>query len=474
MELKEHWQSLYESSLERALQRINEVAGIVLGFHAVVDGLKKLQPGEVESVLENNLGLLDQVKQMADLPKEIHSPADFMKGLLSSMERGKALQLMIRERQTFDWLMENFGYDTPRMGGTSGNMANYLAPLGFRQILCYANPLPKQLAELFIDAPNLYVMAEDNRNYSLKRPLEAFQGEKLDALHWIGDYTDGISVSFGEHTFTTPRANRFIAAWNPINNKLQVSKVFQDGLLQMAGEFSHFIVSGFHILSESYPDGSTYRDCLKPVAAYLAQLTEQAPHLRLHYEFASIASPKIRKGIIDLILPQVHSLGLNEVELCAILRDLGDESLAAAVESGDAAAVLIAVKELMKHTGLPRIQLHDLGYYLCLVKKGFADPQRTLDGMLLAATLAASRSKTGEISSAADIPLGLEVPIYDKALAKLKELSSEMEAGDLEETGIASSSGYDVCFVPTKVVDKPVLTVALGDIISSSAFVTGT
>ena len=71
------------------------------------------------------------------------------------------------------------------------------------------------------------------------------------------------------------------------------------------------------------------------MADYLGQLKEAAPHLKQHYEFASIASPKIRQGIVDLILPHVDSLGLNEVELCALLRNIGRASLAEDIEAQD-------------------------------------------------------------------------------------------------------------------------------------------
>jgi len=39
---------------------------------------------------------------------------------------------------------------------------------------------------------------------------------------------------------------------------------------------------------------------------------------------------------------------------------------------------------------------------------------------------------------------------------------------------MAQARGWNVTFVPTKVVEKPVLTVGLGDLISSSSFLLGT
>ena len=129
----------------------------------------------------------------------------------------------------------------------------------------------------------------------------------------------------------------------------------------------------------------------------------------------------------------------------------------------------------MEHTKLNRIHLHDLGYYLCLQQKGFVPPKQTRAGLLLAATLAAARSLTGRIDDKADIKEGLGVDLSPRGLSRLQALAAHLEAdqGFLTE-GIASYGPYDLVFIPTKIVPKPVLTVGLGDIISSSAFIIGT
>ena len=477
LELVDSWNELYERSLPENLAKIDQVPGVVLGFHATIDGVKAVRPAELAKILAEDEALRKEVlDRLGQVPLEINSPADLVIGLLDSMQKGKALQLMIRSEETFNWTMDKFGYDRLRIGGTSGNMANYLAPLGFAKILVYANPLTKEQAELFIDKPNLFVLVEEDGKFVLKPPRKAYEGEGVYAVHWIFEYPTDLKVKIPGLELTTPRANRYIAAWNPINNRLQVREDFKRGLLDRAADFSHFVISGFHILSENYPDGSTYRECLLPVADYLGQLKEAAPHLKQHYEFASIASPKIRQGIVDLILPHVDSLGLNEVELCALLRNIGRASLAEDIEAQDTIqAVLAGLVALMEHTKLNRIHLHDLGYYLCLQQKGFVPPKQTRAGLLLAATLAAARSLTGRIDDKADIKEGLGVDLSPRGLSRLQALAAHLEAdqGFLTE-GIASYGPYDLVFIPTKIVPKPVLTVGLGDIISSSAFIIGT
>ncbi|MGI6082657.1 MAG: ADP-dependent glucokinase/phosphofructokinase [Limnochordia bacterium] len=472
-QLRNAWDQLYQENLPQGFATVRELPGVVVGIHSVIDGLKRLDIAQLERILADDPSLADAALEASEkelVPGEINTPRDFIIGLFTSFSRGKALQLMIRQESAFNWVLEKLGYDYLRMGGTSGNMANSLSPLGFPMVV-YANPLTRELAELFVERPNLKVLAADG---TLKAPKEAAQGDGIKALHMIVEYSTGDTITVKGKKITTPRANRFIAAWNPVNNKLQIDPTWKDNFLAMAGQVSHFVVSGFHILSEHYPDGSTYADYLAPVGEYLAQVRARHPHLRLHYEFASIASSQIRQGILKDILPRVHSLGLNEVELAAVLDDIGAVEEAAALRKGEGmASVLKGMDRLMRYTGLDRIQLHDLGYYLTLVRSGYAPLETTRTGLILAATLAASRTATGKVGTESEIRQGLEFAFMDAALEKAIQIGEYIGDDQFATTGLGAWQGWDVAYLPTRVVPKPVLTVGLGDLISASAFVVG-
>jgi ADP-dependent phosphofructokinase/glucokinase len=472
-QLRNTWNQLYQENLSEGFAAVRDLPGVVVGIHSVIDGLKRLDVAQLEQVLADDPDLADAALEASEkelVPGEINTPRDFIIGLFTSFSRGKALQLMIRQESAFNWALEKLGYDFLRMGGTSGNMANSLSPLGFPMVV-YANPLTRELAELFVDRPNLKVLAADG---TPKPPKEAAQGEGIKALHLIVEYSTGDTVTVKGKKITTPRANRFIAAWNPVNNKLQIDPTWKTNFLAMADQVSHFVVSGFHILSERYPDGTTYADYLAPVGEYLAEVRARHPHLRLHYEFASIASSHIRRGILKDILPRVNSLGLNEVELAAVLDDIGAVEEAAAMRREEGmAAILKGMDRLMRHTGLDRIQLHDLGYYLTLVRPGYAPQEKTRTGLILAATLAASRTATGKVGTEAEIRQGLEFPFMDAALKKAAEISEFIGDEQLTKTGLGTWKDWQVAYLPTRVVPKPVLTVGLGDLISASAFTVG-
>ncbi len=466
------WDDLYYRALERGLGKIDECEGVALGFHSVIDGMKYINERMVEEIFRNNPVLLDEVlPRLSQVPQEIYTPADLMVGLLDSMIKGKALQLMIRDEGAFRWTMENFGYDKLKLGGTSGNMAGSLAPLGFKKVLVYANPLTKEFAYLFPNDTNLHVVACDG---SLKHPHDAYNSEGIFAVHWIFEYKKGVEVNLDGLRFTVPRDNRFIPAWNPVNNQLRLAEHFKKGFLELASSFSHFLVSGYHILSERYPDGTGCLDYLIPTADYIGAVKSVNPDIRVHCEMASISAKAIRMGIVDYVLPRSDSFGLNEVELVSLLKDIGELELAESIESEDSVvAIAQGIGKIMDRTGVPRIHLHNLGYYIAIVDEGYSDPQDTLMAMAFAGTAAASRTAYGAIQDREQVKYGLRFPICNDGIAEMERLSGHLGFGrDFLNTGISKIGGRYLVFLPARLVEKPVLMAGLGDTISSTAFLT--
>ena len=145
MSIKSNWETLYQNAVHKNFPALESVPGVIVGFHSTIDGLKRVIPEEIERILSEDPTLEEEViRRLGTIPSEIRTPADLLVGLASSLQNGKALQLMIREKATYEWVMQHLGYDEIRMGGTSGNMANSLAPLPLPKILAYANPGNKQ------------------------------------------------------------------------------------------------------------------------------------------------------------------------------------------------------------------------------------------------------------------------------------------------------------------------------------------
>ena len=444
------WDELYDQALKKGWEKLQNIPGVITGFHSTIDGLKRID----QSLINKLLNRSPEFKVLPDEPTStISKPLDLLANLFISIREGLAYQRMIEDETTFNWMLENIGYDYLRLGGTSANMASLLSPLPIKKILVYANPLTKELAELFPERDNLFILTEREGKPVLLSPRDAWQEEGIFAIHWILEYERGLRVKLNDNTFESPRANRFIAAWNPINSRLKISEEFKKDIFLVDEKFSHFLASGFHILLEKYPEGKTCRDFIIPVASFVKEMKERMK-LKVHYEFASIGSPIIRKDVVDYMLPVVDSLGLNEIELLTLLNDLGEESLAkTAKESKFSLETLISgLLKIMEKTALKRIQLHTLGHYVVLTREKNELEER--DALLFAAILAATRSLLGRYEIREDLYQGLQVPTITLTGYE----------------GIRKIENYNLIVVPTKVVPNPKLTVGLGDIISSSGF----
>ncbi len=439
-------------------------------FHSVLDGRLAFRPGTVERILADEPAVVaDVLARWGEVPDEITKPADVILGFVASFRDGRAMQRMIRSESVFEWVLDRFGYDELALGGTSANMTVAIAALDVPRVLVYANPLTKPLAEAFPPSPNIETIGPDG---TLGTPRDVYRGDDVFAIHWIFEYKTGDTMTIGPHTLTAPRANRFIPSWNPANNQLRLADSFIRTFGELAPGFSHLMVSGFHILSDAYPDGSTAIDCIRPVGAYLADIRRKAPNLRIHCELASIAGSVVREGVRTEILPQMHSLGLNEAELITWLDDFGSAEVGRRIDTDNAPeAVLEGIHVIAEATGVPRIHLHNLGYYLVLADDRAGEPEAIRQGLLTGATAAAIRALTGRPARCDEIRPLPEIALRDMSRAAMERIGVAIGASkEFVETGIGTYRGRNVIMVPTRIVENPVRTVGLGDTISSASW----
>ncbi len=430
------YEDLYLKASKKACDFIKRVGGIALGFHSVADGLLVTEEKKLQDLL-SQYGISDS----SDLPESISSVEDFLKGYLFTFSTGKALQMMIDEEDVKKWIEESFGKGTLRLGGTSANMAVALASFGFKRVLVYAYPLVRELAELFPDMENIKTVSRDGR---IVHPKKGWKGEKLGAIHWIFEVKKGQRIYLDGREITCPRDNRFIASWNPVNSKLSIADYFIRVYLKRVSEYPKFMLAGFHIMRDVYPDGETVEDRMRDIASFVDKIRKNGA--KVHIEMASIRRERVRKALIEILFPKVDSLGINEVELSWVARDLGlnDEGIL----EGDPSAVEKALRQISDRSGIERIHFHTLGYYALLEE----DAEKEKLGLATAALAAARRAETG-------FP-----PNCDELESALKY--------SLSENGLKASKFFhdDLYILPTKIVPNPKITVGLGDTISSIAF----
>lgn len=430
---------IYDDVIEWGIKRAKDSKMIALGFHSVIDGLVKVDP---QKIGELNVEIS---KDLSELPDSIKSVDDFWKGLVFSFVNGSALQLMIDSEEVYKWIMKKFGTGTLRLGGTSANMAKGLVPFPFEKILVYVYPLKKEIAHLFPNSQNLFVVGK----HGLEHPIDAYEESGIDAIHWIFEFSQDQQITINGKAYTCPRSNRFIASWNPVNSKLEVREPFKSYVLDHAIEISHFLVSGFHIMQNTYPDGETVENRLDELLKFIKDVRLKNSKMKFHLEFASIRRDRVRKAVEDKLFSQFDSLGLNEVELSWIAKDLGydeKEILNLNVEK-----ISDIVSKIMKGN-LSRVHFHALGFYLLAIKNSY-DLEAQKKALAFAAIAAAQRAMDSEINlerfkDMIDIPEKYKYKAWEK-------------------------DGIHFILFPTKVVPSPKITVGLGDTISSLGFVLG-
>jgi ADP-dependent phosphofructokinase/glucokinase len=198
------------------------------------------------------------------------------------------------------------------------------------------------------------------------------------------------------------------------------------------------------------------------------------PELKFHFECDTIPADKIRRSILKYVLPQMDSMGLNEVELDYFIKDMRGEKIGKLGGAGSVEYYFQGLMELAELTGLKRIHFHNLGYYLCVQRLQYREDiqfERTKQAMILAAVIAAQRALTGDVTSDVTFEQVKEIPFSQEGLEQMQAIAKHISApASFFETGIFEYHGYNVIFLPTKVVRNPALTVGLGDTISAVAF----
>ncbi|MFA4647534.1 ADP-specific glucokinase [Pyrococcus kukulkanii] len=445
------WEGLYKGAIEKAIKSVPKVKGVLLGYNTNIDAIKYLNSKDLEKRIEK-AGKEEVLKYSEELPEKITSIPQLLGSILWSIRRGKAAELFV-ESCPVRFYMKRWGWDELRMGGQVGIMANLLGGVYGVPVIAHVPQISRLQASLFLDGP-IYVPKVEDGKVKLVHPRK-FQGDEESCIHFIYEFPRGFKV----FEFEAPRENRFIGAADDYNTTLFIRDEFKEGFRDIVKNVQLAIISGLQALTKE-----TYGEPMETIKAHLEILNEK--NIPAHLEFAFTPDELVRKEIIK-ILGKFHSVGLNEVELSSIMEVMGEKELAEkllAHDPVDPIAVTEAMLKLAKETGVKRIHFHTYGYYLALTEyKG----EHVRDALLFAALAAAAKAMKGNITSLGEIKEALSVPVNERAGQVEEVLIKEYEM----KGGIAEVEGYQLAFVPTKIVTKPKSTVGIGDTISSSAFI---
>ncbi len=470
MTLKECWSTLYRSVPEQ-LEKLQQIPGVLSVFNSNIDAVIHLTPA-LFSKLCNSADAAPE-KLSGEGNRAIANKADLLRGFAHCFSKGIAQEWLISDPAIADWLAAELPERHLQMGGQGGIIANVMSTCEVQQVLVHGASLPAEQCQLFVDRDNLLTATASGDLI----PARSAGREATPLVHWILEFQKGDTIQIGENTFTCPKANRFIATYDPHNFNLHIDEAFDKAVQDHLVPLDYCLLAGYHMLQARLADGSTAAARISESRAIVDRWRAQHPAMQVHFEFASTADVAVRRELLSQMAPWADSIGLNEQELIDLL-EISDEQALAVECKTDLSAVplfrgLLALFEKMH---CPRVQLHLFGLYITLLSpEHLTSAEKTRSGMMLAASIAAAKAGTGSIDRRENLLWATATPVADHALMEFTALSEYLTStfgiADFAKTGIGNCDSFTVVATPTILIDKPVTLVGMGDTISSLSLV---
>jgi len=471
LEQKLLWFEHYKSGAQQ-LKKAANIKGLVSAFNANIDAVVKLSGAEIKKLIQT-LGA-DEAELMLEKHNSINHPEDALRGLIKCFGNGIAEEWIIENEQTFLTLLELLGTEKLQMGGQGGIVANVAAVCGVNPVYVHAASLPKEQAGLFLDLPNLKSFTDDGK----AMPVAHMERQNdIPLIHYIIEFDKDDRITVNGKKVTCPKANRFIATYDPLNLKLEIDPAFDRAMASGKHEYDYLILSGYQLLQEKLPNGKSGTERIDESLEKIKVWRKNAKEHILHFEVASTQDKVIRKKLVDVFGNYADSIGVNERELIDIMEVIGKNDLADSCNIHTHAVNLFsALVEAFSYMNVQRIQLHMFGLYITIQRKGFKlTPLQNRNGMQTAALVAAAKASTGALNSADVLLAAQDKKVSDIGLNELNDLAGYIDAAygrnELRETGIFYHKDFDVIAVPTIIIEKPITLVGMGDTISSVSLI---
>jgi ADP-dependent phosphofructokinase/glucokinase len=469
---------------------------ILCGYNVNIDSVYRVNGAEILELLDSfeSAEILDKIETP---PGKIFSESDFVAGLTYCMKNGCGAEWLVFEQSVFEFLKSRyFGKSLVRMGGNAGIMANALSQLGASRVIPnVAVPSETQLS-LFskkaIYFPDTFAQLKENAGTAPEINKSAASGSQ-EPIHFVFDFSEGETFSLYGTEVKVPRENRFIATCDHLNLRLSVNPAFEQYALQHACEIDGVLISGFHLLLENYPDGSTYKTILDDTLSRLRSWKARNNKLQIHLEFGHFASKEIANSVFLKFANLSDSFGMNEDEL-AILYNLhgvpGERLL-----HMEAGAVADASFRLASRHGLKKLLIHTREFVLTVFKPN----SESLTDLRVSGKVDDSESSilqkvAGEKLEA--LEFGVRCAGVYAASDKLEGREFvEEEASKLQESlfgreqlelflktfhgktfgqgAYAFMGSYVICMLPTLLSRYPMTMVGLGDTLTAATFLRG-
>ncbi len=360
------------------------------------------------------------------MPSEVRSLDDLAMAILYSMQNGSGCELMI-ESQLAESLASLFPWNY-RMGGNAGNISNVLAALGAEPVVNVPSLTPRQ-ASLFRRG----VKVPAKNDAKLVEPREACSYER-ELIHFVIQYRNGETVETPVGLVRSPRANRIIASYDPLNRTLYLNPDFREWLKEPDPKVRGVLLSGFHLVP--YDLRYIFEERLEIMRDWLVDRYS-------HIEMGSFERPEIMMHLLKVA--EVDSIGMNEEEL-AMIRPTGSDWF----EIADAA------KWVHDEFDISRVCVHTRDFTLSISP----DPKKEIAALKLGAEIAGGLAATGSICKT-------ELDVSARGRAAVDELL--LHGGRRAGMGAFKPVGEsNICIHPSFIARDPVTTVGLGDALTAA------
>lgn len=453
--LQELWRQKYRIANEQ-LQKTAQIECVATAFNTNIDAVIKIS-GQKISELAKKAGYSFETEQNSKC--KLDCPLDVVRGLVKCFQNGIAEEWLADNAEVYYWMRQNIGHDKLQMGGQSGIIANTLALTNVNKVLVHTASHPKLQAEQFLDLPNLLAL-DENSCMQVARHINCATHTPL--VHWIMEFEKGDVCMIDNRQIVCPKANRFIATYDPLNSRLVTNQNFMNYLYEHKIEY--LLLSGYHMLQ-----GENALATIKDSARQIQKLKGFNPDCIIHLEIASTQDKSVRAAIINNIAPLCDSIGLNERETLDVLEICAPTEYERMPKYDlHAPELFSALCKIKEYTKVKRVQMHMFGLYISLQDKtALIAAQKSIAGMLTAATAAASKAYLGALTAPQDLLFAQKQAIGKLHFDELEMLAEYLQTPGLLQDGYCQYENYEITAIPSILIDKPKTLVGMGDTISS-------
>ncbi len=460
----------WQTYLEQAVNETKLQARAFAAFNANVDVIVRVRPEDIAAVAKTAPELLDTAPGSPESP--ITSPEQFCALLQDCLAQGKSYYDVV-DIGLSSWIQDVFPQAEEAMGGQAGIIANQMAALKAPAYV-YNPVLSEKQAALYHPAVQFPSIDGGSLQWV---PIREGVNDSWTKVNFIFEYAADETFRFPRGEITTPRANRIILGTRNPKAAMAFSEDFEPYLPEVGSTVDVGFMAGYHHgkVTGRAEDLESFIELSRRQLGLLRQSNED---LQLHMEYVPMRTVDDERKVLENIVPLFDSFGINENEITKVLEEFGLEDEARAIIADERAFTIYqGLVPLSRKLDVARIHLHNLGYYIMLVRKPyFTGPENVRQACLFASAVNAVKAKQGGAVPLADVADMAAEPVSEIGLGQLQDFAAEARAKGLDirpdfvRDGIFEGDDHYCIVVPAHVVAKPVSTVGMGDTVSSSAY----